>query len=354
MNKDGRLKQADRTRPTPPQAHVEFRGRRFRAAPWLPGAHLQTLAGKVLRPKRELALESLRIDTPDGDFLDLELGPDPGDQAPFVLILHGLEGSTRRPYIRMAMSALTEAGMRAIGMNFRSCSGVPNRRARFYHSGETGDIGFVIEVLRSVFPGRPFGALGFSLGGNVLLRYLGEQRDDPPPLLLAAAAISVPYDLTEGSKMLESGWMGRVYTHYFLRSLQEKARAKRHLLREIVDFDRILESRTLREFDEAATAPLHGFQDAGEYYRMASSKPILTSIRVPTCLIHALDDPFLPARSVPREAVDLNPWLMGSFSPSGGHVGFVERGVPWQPTFWAETEAVRYLGAVLGLPPRVN
>lgn len=350
QNKDAHLKQADRTKPTPPQAHLAFQGSPFHPVRWLPGPHLQTLAGKLLRPRVELGLERLRIETPDGDFLDLDLGPDPGAEAPFVVVLHGLEGSTRRAYVRTAMAALTRAGMRAIGMNFRSCSGVPNRRARFYHSGETGDISFVLDLLREKFPGRTFGALGFSLGGNVLLRYLGEKGDSPPPCFLGAAAISVPYDLTEGSRMLEVGWMGRIYTRYFLRSLQKKARAKRHLLNGVVDLDRILEARNLREFDEAATAPLHGFRDAREYYRQASSGPVLPAIRVPTYLLHAMDDPFLPGHAVPHEAVDENPWLVASFSGRGGHVGFVGAGPPWRPIFWAETEAIRYLATILKAP----
>jgi len=348
------LKQTDWMKPTPPQAHLGFQGSPFHPTRWLPNAHLQTLAGKLLRPKEELNLERLRIETPDGDFLDLDLGPDPGAEAPFVVVLHGLEGSTSRAYVRTAMAALARAKMRPIGMNFRSCSGVPNRRARFYHSGETRDLSFVVDVLRKKFPDRTFGALGFSLGGNVLLRYLGEKGDSTPPRFLGAAVISVPYDLTAGSRMLEVGWMGKIYTRYFLRSLQEKARAKRHLLNGVVDLERILKARSLREFDEVATAPLHGFRNAGEYYREASSGPILKSIRVPTYLLHAMDDPFLPEHAVPREAVNENPWLAASFPRRGGHVGFVGGKPPWRPTFWAETEAIRYLTTILRAPSILN
>ncbi len=340
--------------PTPPWSHSRFESRLFHPAAWLPGGHLQTLAGKFLRPRPHLAVERLRVETPDADFLDLDLGPDPGPRAPLVLVLHGLEGSTRRRYVRAAMSALTSVGMRAIGMNFRSCSGVPNRRARFYHSGETGDISLVLDLLHERYPGRPLGALGFSLGGNALLRYLGEKGDTPPPYLSGTAAISVPYDLAEGSRMLESSRMGRIYTGYFLRSLQDKARAKRELLSEVVDFEAILRARTLREFDAAATAPLHGFADAEEYYRQASAGPILPSIRVPTHLLHALDDPFLPASAVPTEAIDENSWLVGSICRRGGHVGFIERGPPWHASFWAELEAMRYLATVLQPPLGVS
>ncbi len=341
------MERTDRMGGSPPSAHLTFRTRPFRPARWLPGAHLQTLAGKFLRGDPALPVERLRLETPDDDFVDLDLGPDPDSEAPVVLILHGLEGSTRRPYVRVTMDALTRAGMRAIGMNFRSCSGVPNRRARFYHSGDTEDLSHVLDVLRNRHPGRPLGALGFSLGGNVLLRHLGELGSAGLDRLSAAVAISVPYDLNEGSRMLESGWMGRIYTRYFLRSLQEKARLKGGLLRGVVDLERILTARTLREFDDAATAPLHGFPNADVYYRMASSKPVLGAIRVPTLMIHAIDDPFLPRDAVPHAEAAESPWLRASFQPRGGHVGFVEDGAPWRPTFWAETEAVRYLSTLL-------
>ena len=333
---------------TPPEGHTGFETAPFRPPAWLRGGHLQTVAGKFLRPKGSVPLEPLRVPTPDGDFLDLEVGPEPTPASPIVVLLHGLEGSTRRRYMRQAMTALLASGIRPIGLNFRSCSGVPNLRARSYHSGETGDLGYVLETLGRRFPGRAFGALGFSLGGNVLLRYLGEVAASGSTRLAAAAAISVPYDLAAGARMLENGGMGRLYTRYFLRSLQAKARTKAALLRGVVDMARIRAARTLREFDEAATAPLHGFRDADDYYRQASSKSILDRVRVPTLLIHALDDPFLPADAVPVAAMEENPWILGSLTGHGGHVGFIRAGAPpWPPAFWAEAEAVRYLSRLL-------
>lgn len=331
----------------PPSRHLEFVPRPFAAARWLPGSHAQTLAGKLLRSERPLPVERIRIETPDDDFLDLDLAPDPGPESAVVLILHGLEGSSRRAYVRGAMAEITRRGMLAVGMNFRSCSGVPNRQPRFYHSGETGDVAFVLDRLRARFPSRPLAALGFSLGGNMLLRFLGESGGDRPADLAAAVAISVPYDLTEGSRMLESGMMGRLYSGYFLRSLRKKTREKAGLLRDVIDLERALAARSLREFDEAATAPLHGFRDAATYYREASSKPLLPRVRVPTLLMHALDDPFLPPEALPRAEADENPWLLPSFQRRGGHVGFIERGPPHRPSFWVEAEAARYLAWVL-------
>lgn len=343
----------DRNSASLPEPHRGFVPRPFRPAGWARGPHGQTLLGRVLRPESDLLVRRERVHTPDSDFLDLELGPEPGPEAPIALVLHGLEGSTRRRYMRVAMEELTGRGMWAVGMNFRSCSGEPNLQPRFYHSGEIGDLEFVLRFLRERHPTRPIGALGFSLGGNVLLRFLGEKGDAARDLLGGAAAVSVPYDLSEGSKLLEGGRMGRLYSRYFLRSLQAKARAKEALLAGVVDLERILAARTLREFDDAATAPLHGFASAAEYYREASSGPRLPGIRVPTLLLHALDDPFLPAASVPTDAVSESPWLLGAIHPKGGHVGFVEESSPWRPRFWAEGEAARYLqGILFGDGPR--
>lgn len=338
-----------------PQTHITLREtlhrghrvRPFRPARWLPGPHLQTLAGKFFRPSSDTGLSRERWETPDGDFLDLDFGSDPGAAAPIVLVLHGLEGSTHRGYVRLAMAELRGREMWAVGLNFRSCSGEPNRMPRFYHSGETGDLDWVLGRLAERHPGRPLGAMGFSLGGNVLLRYLGERGEAGPELLSASAAISVPFDLTSGTRQLEVGAMGRLYTYYFLRSLRAKARAKRAILASVLELERLEAARTLREFDDIATAPLHGYADAWDYYRRASSGPVLDAIRVPTLLLHSLDDPFLPESAVPQTAAAANPYLLWNFPARGGHVGFVEGAVPWASRFWAEAEAARYLKRIL-------
>lgn len=336
------------TERTRARIHHGHRVRPFRAAPWLPGGHLQTLGGKFLRPVDDPGLRRERWDTPDGDFVDLDFGPDPGGDAPIVLVLHGLEGSTGRGYVRVLMAELLARGVLPVGLNFRSCSGELNRQARFYHSGDTADPAHVLARIAERFSGRPLGAAGFSLGGNVLLRLLGRAgagtgADRLPESFGAAVAISVPFDLAAGTRVLEEDRMGRLYTWYFLRSLQGKARGKQAALRKVIDWERLQKARTLREFDDAATAPLHGFENAWDYYERASSEPWLRAIRTPTLLIHAQDDPFMPPRSAPHEAVQANPWLMGAFPARGGHVGFVEGVGPWAPGFWAETEAARYL-----------
>jgi len=315
----------------------------FRGAWWLPGGHLQTLGGKYMRPLLDVPLRRERWDTPDGDFLDLDFGPDPDERAPLILLLHGLEGFSRRPYILHALGVLTRAGMAGVGLNFRGCSGEPNRLPRLYHSGETQDSGLVLETLRRRWPERPLGALGFSLGGNVLLKLMGEREDGGADLLDAAAVISVPYDLAAGVTHLEGSPLGRFYTRYFLSSLTRKVQAKEAMLAPVLDLEAVYESGSLRAFDDAATAPLHGFADARDYYRRSSADQFLPGIRIPTLLIHAENDPFLPASAIPRKAMADNPYLVPAIQRTGGHVGFLSGPVPGRPHFWAEDQVAAFL-----------
>jgi hypothetical protein len=284
-----------------------------------------------------------RIETPDEDFLDLAWMPESDPTAPLVLLLHGLEGHTERGYMIQTCLALADRGMRAVGLNFRGCSGEPNRQPRLYHSGETEDTAFVLGLLRRRFPSRPLMAIGFSLGGNVLLKYLGEQGAKNTARLSAAVAVSVPYDLSAGAKILEGGGMARIYSHYFLRSLKNKVRAKRDVIGKVIDLDAVLASRTLRDFDDAATSKLHGFGGAEDYYRKSSSGRFIESIRVPTLLIHSRDDPFLRLADVPRSTIEASPFLRLILTEGGGHVGFFEGGPPWNPSFWMEEQCSSFL-----------
>lgn len=322
----------------------------FRPGRWALNPHVQTLAGKYLRPEPALAMHRERWTTPDGDFLDLDFLPDIG--GPVVLVLHGLEGHTRRRYMLSTFVALQQAGMVPVGLNFRSCSGEPNRRARAYHSGETADLGFVLGRLRDRFPDRALAVVGFSLGGNMILKYMGERgngsppSDAPGPLPDAAVALSVPYDLAAGADLLARTRMGKVYNRYFLGSLLQKVRAKEHLLGGLVDLEALYRTRTIRAFDDLLTAPVHGFRDADHYYAESSSRIYLGAIRTPTLLLHAADDPFLPAACIPRKAMAENRWLHPVVTERGGHVGFVQGGIR-RPRFWAETGLVRFLRVVL-------
>lgn len=321
--------------------------RPFRAPAWARGPHAQTILGRALRRGRVAGLRRERWPTPDGDFLDLDLTDDPEPEAPLVLVLHGLEGSSRRGYVQEALRAVRRRGMAGAALNFRGCSGEPNRLPRAYHSGETGDPALVVERLAERFPERPLGALGFSLGGNVLLKLLGEGRGGSRGRIDAAAAVSVPYDLAAGARLLERTRWGRLYGRWFLRSLRAKVRRKARLLDGRVDLRAALASRTLRAFDDALTAPLHGFRDADHYYAESSAARYLEGVRIPTLLVHAEDDPFLPAEVLPDDQVERNPWLTPAFVPRGGHVGFVD-GAPWAPRFWAEESAAAFLAASLG------
>jgi predicted alpha/beta-fold hydrolase len=326
----------------------------FTPAWWLPGPHLQTVGARILRSLDGVVSERERIELDDGDFVDLDWavevgGTSPAPDAPLVLVLHGLEGSSRSEYVLEMQRALARVGLASAALNFRSCSGEPNRLPRFYHAGDTRDPATVLELLRARFPDRPFGAVGFSLGGNVLLKYLGERgRDSADDAALGAAvAISPPFDLATGVVTVERG-LSRGYQRYLLRKLQRKVRAKAGMLQDHVDVTALLAARSLREFDELGTAPLSGFRDWPDYYARASSKQFLPYVRRPTLVIRALDDPFLNAEAVPPPELTTNPLIEGVFPRSGGHVGFVG-GSPWAPEFWAERTAAEFLAAKLAV-----
>jgi uncharacterized protein len=324
---------------------MSFMPRPFRPARWASGPHAQTLLARALRGTGEPVYQRERIDTPDGDFLDLDWAPEPGPAAPLALVIHGLEGSASRSYVRNVCRELLAGGVRPVAMNLRGCSGEPNRRPRIYHSGGTSDPRFVLETLRDRYPDRAIGGFGFSLGGNILLKLLGEDAGGSR-LLDAAVAMSVPYDLAASSVLLQQSRMGRAYSAYFLRSMKQKIVDKRHLLAPLIDMDAALAARTIWAFDDCVTAPLAHFTDAAQYYARSSSAGFLASIEVPTLLLHSLDDPFLPPSAVPRESAEANPNLLLSLQTSGGHVGFLE-GVPWHPAFWADEEGARFLAELL-------
>jgi uncharacterized protein len=303
---------------------------------WVPGGHLQTLWGKLFRRQPVAPTILVRWDTPDGDFLELHrLVSKPS--APRVLLLHGLEGSIRSHY---AQGLLNEAARRGWGADlliFRSCGSELNRARRFYHSGETGDVAFVLERISREFPFAPLGMAGVSLGGNVLLKFLGERGKDLPKTLRGAATISVPFDLARSSKRINRGF-SRLYQRFFLGSLRRKAGEKAKRFPDLAPVDRIASLRTLEDFDNLVTGPLHGFADAQDYYARSSSLAYLEAIRLKTLLISAVDDPMLPAEVLDevREIARKNPALEIEFVQKGGHAGFITGSVPWRPFYYAE------------------
>src|SRR5688572_4433359 len=257
-----------------------------------------------------------------------------------VVLFHGLEGSARRGYAINTYNELHTRGIAAIGVNFRSCSGELNRTARFYHSGETDDIRLVLDSVRTRYPGRGLAAVGFSLGGNALLKYLGEEGERA--VLACAVAISVPYDLGAGARLLDSNVMGRFYSRIFIKSLIQKTEAKAALLADRCELDRVRAARSFWEFDDAATAPLHGFAGADDYYARSSSAQFVEHIRRPTLLLHAEDDPFVPPSALPHHGIANNPMITAGITKKGGHVGFIG-GAPWKPEFWCERQAALYV-----------
>jgi hypothetical protein len=300
----------------------------------------------VVRRRSLTGVTRERLVTPDGDFVDLDWLPGrPG--APVLLVLHGLEGTGRSHYVAGLFEHARARGWRAAVLWFRSCSGELNRLARFYHSGDTGDLDWFLRGLTEREPGVRVGAVGISIGGNVLLKWLGEQGDAAPKELRAAVAISVPFDLVQCARVMDQGFQKAVYTASFMRSFHVKTRAKALAYPGFVDLDAALKARTFAAYDRAVTAPLHGFADEVDYWTRASSGPYLGRIRRPTLLINAVDDPFIPERSLPDTAT-LPECVQAEFVRHGGHVGFVE-GAPWRTRSWAERRAVEYLASILEL-----
>lgn len=289
-----------------------------------------------------MTLRRERVTTRDGDFVDLDWLSPPGPRgAPLLLVLHGLEGSCRSHYVSGLLTLGRQQGWDGVVLNFRSCSGEPNRLPRFYHSGDTDDLEAVVRLLTTREPGRAIVAAGVSLGGNVLLKWLGEQEDAVPPEVSAAVGISVPFDIEQCARVLDRGFQKWVYTASFMRTFKQKVRVKVREHGAFVDLAAVRRARTFAAYDRVVTAPLHGFADEVDYWRRASCGPYLARVRVPTLLLSAVDDPFVPPTALPR-AVDLPPNVALEVTERGGHVGFVE-GAPWRTTSWAERRAVEFL-----------
>ena len=314
---------------------------------WGRNGHVQTIWGPLFRADR-LPLRRERLSTPDGDFVDLDwLDPvDGAAGAPTLLVLHGLEGSSRSHYVSGILRAGRAAGWTGVALNFRSCSGELNRLPRFYHSGETGDLAWVVESLVARAPGVPIGAVGVSLGGNVLLKWLGEVADAAPPELRGAVGISVPFDVAACARVLDRGLRRLVYGHNLLLRLRAKVVENAFVYPGFVDVRAMRRARTFARYDRVVTAPLNGFRDEVDYWTRASSGPYLARIRRPTLLLGALDDPIVPGRTLPR-ARDLPPQICAEFTGRGGQAGVLEGRWPWRATSWAERRAVEYLTALL-------
>jgi predicted alpha/beta-fold hydrolase len=303
----------------------------YRAPAWLPGGHAQTIWPLMIKP-RPLKLRRERWDTPDGDFIDADFLDGPPD-APLLVLFHGLEGSARSHYAVATALACKDIGWRFVMPHFRGCSGELNRRPRAYHSGDAEEIDWILKRLLAANGGRKLHAAGVSLGGNTLLKWAGEQGAAAGDVVTGVAAICTPLDLTACGHHLARGF-NRVYTRHFLNTMKVVSAARLRQFPGLFDEERMQRAINLYEFDDAVTAPMHGFASAADYWEKCSAKPWLKSITIPALAVNAKNDPFLPARYLPT-ASEVSPSVRLEHPAGGGHVGFVSGAFPgnldWLP-----------------------
>ena len=320
----------------------------FFPAWWLRNPHAQTLWGKFFRQQKSQPTTIRRLETPDDDFLEIHRLDVASVEAPRLLILHGLEGSVRSHYAQALLAEAAARGWNADLMLFRSCGNELNRARRLYHSGETTDLALVLDTLTNEAPRRPLLLAGVSLGGNVLLKFLGERGENLPGTIKGAVAVSVPFDLSRSARHINNGF-SKLYQHYFIKSLRQKSFEKLERYPDLVDAGKLERIRTMNDFDNFVTAPLHGFKDAEDYYEKSSSLRWLKTIRLNTLLLNAVDDPFLPpdvleeVKTIARK----NPALHPEFPPYGGHTGFVGGNNPLRPRYFAERRVGEFLAEQL-------
>ena len=318
----------------------------YRPPLWLRNGHVQTVLPTLFRRVGGVAYRRERIGLPDGDFLDLDWaferarGGSAGDGRQRVAVVaHGLEGSADRAYVRGMARALGARGWAVCAWNMRGCSGEPNRALRATHSGASEDLDAVVAHVLGTGPGA-LALVGFSLGGNVTLKWLGERGEGVDGRVVGAVAVSVPVDLASAAETM-GHWSRRVYMRRFMESLAAKAEEKSRRFPGAPDPSPVGRMTSFAQFDEHVTAPVHGFESAADYWRRSSAGPVLGGVGVPTLLVQALDDPFLSPACYPTRAAAENPHLTLLAPRWGGHVGFVAPG----GEFWSETVAARFLGA---------
>lgn len=300
-------------------------------------AHLNTIYPALFRKVEGVDYERERLATPDGDFIDLDWSRAGCDKV--LIALHGLEGGATRPYIRGIIRRFNRAGWDGVGMNFRSCSGEPNRKPYSYHMGATSDLEWVVRHVLASGGYRAVALAGFSLGGNVVLRYLGERPDETPDEIKAAVAFSVPCHISSANQEIEK-WFNYPYLNRFMKSLNQKMEIKARQFPEVVRAEGKKPS-DFQSFDNRYTAPLHGFKNAEDYWARCSSLPILPAIRIPTLLVNAMDDTFLSAKCYPYALAEKQPNLYLETPQWGGHTGFVSN-MP-DGVYWSEERALQFV-----------
>ena len=307
---------------------------KYTAPSWLPGGNAQTIYPYLFKPKKLISYRRERWELVDGDFIDIDW-MDGADNKPLVIFFHGLEGDSYSHYVLSMMSALKKWGWHGAVIHFRGCSGEPNRLQRAYHAGDSEEINWMLHRIHQ--QGKlsdnyqPIYTVGVSLGGNALLKWLGEQGDNAHQIVTAAATISVPLDLTAAGAALDSGF-NKCYTRHFLGTLKQKALQKLDRFPGLFDKSAIINCKTIYQFDNLVTAPLHGFRNTDEYWQKSSSKPWLKHIQVPTLVINARNDPFMPATALPNQD-EVSPTVTLDFPTEGGHAGFIQESFPGKLTW---------------------
>lgn len=310
----------------------------FKPPWWFANPHLQTIWQTFFRRQPDVVTQRERFLLPDGDFLDLDWAGYDGE--PIVIVLHGVAGSINSPYAKGILRAVVDHGWCGVFVHSRGCSGVPNRLPRNYHSAETSDLNAVVQDLMKRYPGRPIAAVGFSMGGNVLLKWLGETGKDNP--LAGAVAVSVPFELENSANHINQG-INRFYQWYVLREIRAIVAKKLKVVKPPIAINPD-EINSFWDYDNKITAPLHGFADARDYYTKGSARQYLKRVQIPTLLLHSSDDPFM-TKDVIAQANELSPNLTLELSDFGGHVGFVT-GSPWKPIYWLEERIPEFLAQV--------
>lgn len=307
---------------------------RFKPAWWLKSPHLQTIWPTLMRPRRRLAVEWERLELKDGDFIDLAWYRSDG---PLIMLIHGLEGSLSSHYAVPMLERLKRAGFSTVFMHLRGCSGEPNRLNRSYHSGASEDLAEVLEILRLRGDGAA-AVVGFSLGGNLLLKFLGEAAANAG--LRTAVAVSVPFRLDIAARHLQRG-AARIYGRYLLNNLLASYRRKFTGRPDPLGV-KLSAIDSVYTFDQLITAPLNGFESADDYYHRCSSIRFLGDIVTPTLILHAVDDPLMTPEVIPERS-QLGPGIMLEIARQGGHVGFVNGSLPWRPGYWIEQRIPEFL-----------
>jgi predicted alpha/beta-fold hydrolase len=305
--------------------------------------HLETIVPAIFRKVHNVQYAYHQIPTPDGDLLDIALETSRKDSQKLVIVSHGLEGSMERPYIKGMVKRFVQGGWHALAWNYRSCGGTPNRLPRFYHSGATDDLQLIIDYALSLGKYEKIVLVGFSLGGNLTLKYVGEQGANVSPYLKGAVAFSAPLHLSSCSKRISatSNW---VYAQKFKRSLAGKVRQKAQQMPDVLDVSKLAYIRTLKDFDDFYTAPLHGFESAEDYYEKCSSLYFLEAIALPTLIVNAWNDPLLSPACFPTQAMEKHPFVHLETPRAGGHCGFArtEKGF-----YWSENRAFEWIEGIL-------